>query len=394
MNQGISVQAQLKPNVTQKPTMALSPKRYRRQQMPLINAAEEFARNHRPTLDDMKKFKELFYTLIFQADAAVKKKLSTTLSRSHYTPRTIALFFAMDDIETAAPMLLFSPVLTTVDLNTLVEKNQAAHLAVIARRSDLQAATVKKLLSVKGRYQDIHLLLRKNTSLADDREIQDLLLLPVSSFPSHEITDEKEQVVTETVATIAPPETVEPTQSATEKLLELANAGRRLSAQHNQINGIYSETTEQFEKQLLDCARNSNKQAIAHAIEERFSLSSKKTSDIIQEQDAGMLACLLCAIGISKMTASQLLLLLNNQVGRNISVFREVMKEFDQLHRSQCEALFEKMGARFNNPETSQRIEEPGINFNQKLIDRRRNFATPQLGHTRLPDTLEKLRTA
>ena len=372
------MQVQAKDRNPQSPRPVVKPARFKRKPSPLIDSAEQFAMLARPANKDIRKFKELFYTLIFQSDSAVRKKLVTVLCRNHYVPRTIALFFAMDDISIASPMLLFSPVLSSTDLNTLVKRNQLTHSRVIARRCDLDVSTVKVLLGTNDQQGLIRTLLNKNVSLANNQAVQDLLKLPASAFkPAGE--EIKPQDITVSVLEDELPKLAESSKNATAKLVDLANKGGRITAQRKNLSGFYAETTEQFEKQLLDSARKGNHEALGYSIESFCDLKMEKTLDIITKQDAGMLACLFSAMGISKMASSQLLLLLNKQVGGSITVFRKVMAEFDQLHRSECQALFEYMGAKFSNSFSHQRDQKQELNFNQKLVDRRRNLTTSSL---------------
>jgi len=336
---------------------------------PLVEAAEQFASKPRPTHHEINCFKELFYALIFKADAGTKKKLSAALSRSHYTPRTLAIFLTMEAVETAAPLLMFSPALGERDLNAIVDRCPVSHLRVLARRSSLTASTVKKMLSRKDSQDMTRILLKKNTNLADDREIRDLLNMPVTAFMSHEqdVGDEREAAKSKRQAKADP---VAETPGMN-KLLELANKGGRISSQRQRVQGIYTDSLEQFEKLLLDNARKGSHTGFSYIVERRCNLEIAKTMDIIKRQDAGMLASLLCALRVSKIAGSQLLLLLNINIGKNISVFRAVTKEFGQLRLSECQAMFEHMGAQFETKTTQQPELPADGDFNIALRSRR-----------------------
>ena len=336
---------------------------------PLVEASVQFGNNLRPTAGELKAFKELFFTLIFRADAKAKRKLSTALSRSNYTPRTIAIFFSMEEIEISAPMLLFSPVLRERDLNALIAKNSVAHMRVIARRTALELSTIKKLLSHEDDQDLVRKLLKKNASLAENQEIQDLLNLPASAFQSEKpkIAERQPVAVAEDIQDPVQP-VLEQKEAA---LLELANKGGRIASRRQASHQTYTESTEQFEKQLLECARAGNHSSFSQSIENACAIDTTAIMDIIKRGDAGMLASLLRALGISKTTSCQLLLMLNRDIGRNVAVFRAVSQKFDQLRRSECQAIFAKMGAQFGGAAPTPDIQSRELSFKTALHNRR-----------------------
>lgn len=344
---------------------------------PLVEASVQFGNNPRPTAEEVKAFKELFFTLIFKADAKAKRKLSTALSRSNYTPRTIAIFFSMEAIETSAPMLLFSPVLRERDLNALITKGTVAHMRVIARRTSLETSTVRKLLSHKDDQDLVSKLLKKNANLSENPEILDLLNLPASAFQ----TEKPEIAATKPIA--AAKDTQEPAQTVVIQkqatLMELANRGGRIASKRQTVQQPYSGSTEQFEKQLLECARMGNFSSFSQSIENVYALEVATTLDIIERRDAGMLASLLRAMQISKTASCQLLLLLNRDVGRNVAVFRAVTQKFDELRRSECKAIFERMGAQFGDSTAATPVScSHEVSFETALHNRRESVLPNQ----------------
>lgn len=341
----------------------------------LVDSARQFAELARPAQKDIGAFKELFYNLIFRANLNTKKGLSVALSRSHYTPRTIAIFLAMEEIEIAAPMLLFSPALTSRDINSVIEKCSLQHMRVLARRANLAIANVEKLLEFKDERNLIRSLLKQNSSLQANQEIMDLLAgnPGINQRTVTEKTYERKPPAQPVKRT--EPAAPAPAETAARKLLELANVGGKLSSRRSQVTGFYTEITGAQEKQLLESARNGNHPAFAEDIHAICGLQQEETLDIIKTANAGKLASLLRAVGVSKLTASQLLLLLNAKVGRNISVFREITQQYERLHKSECQAYFAALGATFAMPAPQEgRATENSVDFDLSLNARREAF--------------------
>ena len=97
--------------------------------------------------------------------------------------------------------------------------------------------------------------------------------------------------------------------------------------------------------------------------------------DILEKQDAGKLAGLFCALKISRTVACQLLLLLNRNIGRDVTIFRTVTQKYTELSVDHCQLTLMQMGARFGDrelprPDDSRRT-EPEHNLAATLKARR-----------------------
>ena len=369
--------------------------RSRKQKPALLDAAKQFGSNIRPTAAEVTAFKDQFYTLIFQLGSEEQKDIATAIANSHYTPRSVAIYFCLSEAKIAAPMLMFSPVLSTTDLNSIIKKRAKSHVRITARRNDIEASTVELLLSYPDEREMTRELLKRNGSLSKNEQIQALLNMPAEAFDSsvfepplikkrvesyvqsdnkeiEEIQNEPvsilEETTTEEVATVS--------SSPNEQLMQLANKGGRISSERGKTSFSQTDSIEQFETQLLDCARQSNRSALAQSIERRCHLPVEKFTEIVTQQDAGKLASLFCALGVRKLAASQLLLLLNRNVGRDIAVFKSIQSEYEQLRKSECQAMFEYSGARFGNMETSTPVETPETDLALALRNRRGSFSS------------------
>jgi uncharacterized protein (DUF2336 family) len=112
----------------------------------------------------MKIVEDIFRLLVKDADVAVRKTLSESLSVSKYIPKDIVLTLAQDMEEIAPPVLSLSEVLDDADLISIIRSaaSKAGHKKAIASRKTLSGEVsdalletddvevVKTLLSNKG----------------------------------------------------------------------------------------------------------------------------------------------------------------------------------------------------------------------------------------------------
>ena len=99
----------------------------------LVEIAQDFAKADRPSLKQINAFKELFYNLIQKSDHTQKVCLARTLSKTPYLPRSIALYFVMDELEVSLPLLRYSPVLFEKDLISQALSVSTEHARAIAK---------------------------------------------------------------------------------------------------------------------------------------------------------------------------------------------------------------------------------------------------------------------
>jgi uncharacterized protein (DUF2336 family) len=91
-------------------------------------------------------FGEIMANLLNQIERESRRETSQKLAPLCQTPRSLALQLAHDEAEIAAPMLQFSPVLTTDDLIELAKAKGQPHLQAIARRAHLESELTDVLL--------------------------------------------------------------------------------------------------------------------------------------------------------------------------------------------------------------------------------------------------------
>ena len=336
----------------------------------LTGLARQFGAMSRPSAQDIAIFREQFYTLILRTDGEERKEIANSLARSPYTPKAIALFFAMEEIEIATPVLQFSPVFAPTDLSAIVDKCTESHAKVVVRRNDLDAGVVETLLNNESRFPTIRNSIVKNASVNRDPDVVNLLRGGEKPAEPAPVVTRFEPMTMPDRSRVRQPENSGPTseepkdkKDLSKALLEIANRGGKIARkkpEENYETTVFNPVThQQLENQLLATARDMNKEAFAISVQHFCGLDYQTTLRFLEKQDAGMLASLLCALKIPATSASRIMLLMNRDIGRNAQIFKLVLQKYENLDSENCVSYFRKLGATFEqqNPQDAK----PGL---------------------------------
>lgn len=316
----------------------------KRNKSALIDLSSQFTELLRPTNKHISLFREQFYTLILSSSSVDRKTIAKNLSRSEYVPKAIVLFLAMEEIAIANLPLLCSPVLKTSDLNLILSKCSIEHAKVIARRDALETSTLKTLLKVDNEAQQIYHIL--NATL-DSSELDNLInssdeLEKMAYVPAELTTDFKADTIKPKVAAN--------TKDLSASLLKLANKGGKIARKplgKPKKSTFNQLTLKQVETQLLAASRFNDLNSFAQSIKNCCGLEKQITINLLNNQDAGKLASLLCALGVGEVSAARILLMLNRNIGRNAQIFKVVMGKYKALDQDRCTLYFIDLGADF-----------------------------------------------
>ena len=315
----------------------------------LISAAESFARLDRPSVEEIAKFKELFYAFSLKSSSSERGEIANTLARGTYTPRSVALFYAMDDVTIASSTLLFSPVLNDQDLIGIIKRCGFAHAEFIACRNNIGPAVIREILSIDDENRTLFAILKENLSLSTKtvREISD----------SHE-ADKTSNMIDENPVAFAGEIIGDPLKSenANKNLMELAGTGGRLGQKTKQGKLQEARRLERagLGKILLTHARNKNLDAFAFEIKKVTGLPIETTRTILEQRDTGKTATILRALEVRQLQCMKILLLLNPLLGEDIVRFREVTRHFEMLEPQKCNDYLKTIGANRDLPEAAQ----------------------------------------
>lgn len=316
----------------------------KRHKSALVDLSSWFTELIRPTSKEVSLFREQFYTLILNANSLDRKTIAKNLSRSEYAPKAIIIFLVMEEIAIANLPLLCSPVLQTSDLNLILSKCSIEHAKVIARRDNLETSTLKALLKVDNEARQIYHIL----SATIDASKLDALIYVADE--NDNCRSHAAEITTNATLDIKKPKVSEGSKDLTNSLLKLANKGGKISRKplgKPKKSTFNQLTLKQIENQLLAAARFNDLTSFVQSIKNFCGLEKEITMGLLTKQDAGRLASLLCALGVSEISAARILLLLNRNIGRNAQIFKIVMVKYKALEQDKCTLYFTQLGADF-----------------------------------------------
>ena len=313
-----------------------------RQVRKLLDAALAFDRLDKPTREDIDKFKELFYSLIDQTPVADKRQISIILARNVYTPRAIALYLAMEDAPTASPVLLYSPLINEVDIVTIASKCDVLALRVLARRDNITTSMARAIIA--RRDPSSVAILRQNPSVMNSDAAQ--LLPPLEGRQATGSPRDRSE------ADPIPQHAAETRQ----EILNLAAKGGKLPGKRKHVTGIYTDSSGP-PGDLLKAARSRNKVEFFNALSAQLGIGPAHLKKFILDDSANSLSAALRALEVPTGVASQIMLLMDPDIGTSIEKLRLFMKKFDALDPTDCRSRFIKAGGTFNHlpPETKRR---------------------------------------
>ncbi len=284
----------------------------------LIDATRDFGNIRRPSSDQITQYKELFYQLIDRLQSNDRRMISAMLARLAFTPRAVALYFAQDEVEIAAPFLLFSSVLGDLDLRAIAKKKGHAYAEVISKRqSPIDAHTQATLNTII-----------ENNAVTDK---------PTISVPTPDAKATKWLDGNEIVA--------------------LASIGGRLGSKSAPKPASKQETVvtrqeenvlpKQETRHLMSLARNHNTVAIANYVEKLCGLESNASLRLLNSVTGDELVYLVKALGIPSPHNLQFLLLVQPKIGRDIATYRHIKSLLSNLEAGICKMIFNEIGAKF-----------------------------------------------
>ncbi len=309
------------------------------QKSTLLEFARAFSTKDRPNQVEINIFRDLFYSLVPKTSPEDLDAISSILASSSYTPRPVAMYFAMESLHIASPFLLFSPVLNNSDMIAIASNRPHTYADVIKRRDNISEPLAKHLDELKK---------------PGDVEKQNIAVS--SNINSTVKLDENKNV------------------DLSSELISLANKGGRL--EHSKQPANTTIGLESFERDLLEKLRNSRTHDFKNSLAQKTGLSFNVISEFIGSDDIGKLASLYRALDIDPIISVRLLLMTSPILGRNKDVFAQVVDMFKKLDVMECQQQFIPMGARFsvNTPREHSSVDKS--HFAKLVAERRRSVKT------------------
>ena len=354
----------------------------------LVDRVEQFALLKRATPEELSSLKEFFYVLINKANREQRRRISVALARNIYAPRSILIFLAMDDVDVASPVLLFSQSLTDKDLCNVISKTTIEYCRIIARRDNISLDAIHGLLDKDDREGTVLNILQKNRSIAHDLHTA-LKNRPAAIPASFPAMVSLSRSATEKTA----PETANHgSRDLSDKLLKLANTGGKLGKkpQGAEKTPLDPAARDALGNSLILAARNRKHGEIAALVCSACGLSTKHTREYIDQENVGTFACLLRVLDMTRVTAARILLLVFPKLGRDENVLADVLLRYDRLEKISLLAFFKSVDFNFDHQTRHDRLVSQADRFSKLLESRRSSILeTPD---TPLAETRKKLK--
>jgi len=343
-----------------------------RQAKLLGDATRQFSAIARPRSGEIDAYKDLFYQLIEFCGTPSRRLISASLASFAYTPLPIAIFLASDAAEVATPMLLFSPVIGESHIVRLAARLPREHLRVLCRRSDLSESSIKALME-HGCDESVEVL-RANPALRNHAK-----LFVAPNRPAQRGTaDANRPAVDNDAREVAAPEPKRETAAA--ELLRLANVGRK----SGRMPGIAAPDAAPglaFGRRLLLAARGRHPETVAALIAIQSGADADLVKKFVSSGNAEALLVFLKGLAVDNVTALQVLLLVQPQVGSDRREFSRLSHLYRKIDPAQCETVLRLLAEGGSSPGTV--IERKMPDFAEAARNRRAAIAAMGLAPAR-----------
>lgn len=280
------------------------------------------------------EFLQSFNLLIDKVSFSTRQIVARTLAHSHFAPRSIVLYLAMEPLEIALPILSHSPALGQLDMLRIADKLGSEHATVIAARPDIGPSLVKHLEQMND--ADVQTTLTENKTLfvsAEARsanamfeEIETRNHAPIKSKSSgsENLTGSADEL-----------------NSAEKALLVAASrGGRSVLPDHEESArrpmAREMENSFDFGTAFEKMARTRSHQGMAVLMQKRFNLSLDTAYQVLQDETGDTLAVLLCAADVNAARANRIQLLANPAIGLSSTNAQRAVEFYAQLDSQNC----------------------------------------------------------
>ncbi|MEP1091072.1 MAG: hypothetical protein ABJH63_02135 [Rhizobiaceae bacterium] len=346
----------------------------------------------------LEQYSEAFNLLIGQVSKATRQIISRRLAHSNFTPRSVALYLAMEPISVAMPIVANSLVLGQLDVMRIIDRMGLDHARAAASRLDIGPSLVKALQALDD--DEVLIALEDNDALLGNLENRnvdalfakiddsDALLTQTNleqASVAPEITeteiDYSGSIDIETSLEPAPAEveysqpnlpaaTTAPLNEAERALLAAAGRGNRadLAPMARPMENEF-DFGDAFEK----VARAHSHQGMAVLMQKRFDLSLDTAQTVLQDRSGDTLAVLLSAAEVPAAQANRIQLLTHPTVGLSSHNALRAVRFYAQLNSDSSRAAVAKW----------PKAKDPKINHQPQLEPGREQRFTADANSTR-----------
>ena len=310
----------------------------------------------------MEQYSEAFNLLIGQVSKATRQIVARRLAHSSFTPRSVALYLAMEPISVAMPIVAHSEVLGQLDVLRIIDRMGLDHARAAAGRLDIGPSLVRALKELDD--EQVMIALEDNDALLGNLEQRnvDALFAQIEnsqteislalanqrieqiaeteaeleeeiespSLPETTILSEQQsEILAESTPATLPEATTAPLNDAERALLAAAGRGNRtdLPAMAQPMENDFN-FGDAFEK----VARAHSHQGMAVLMQKRFGLSLDTAQLVLQDRSGDTLAVLLSAAEVPAAQANRIQLLTHPTVGLSSHNALRAVRFYAQLN--------------------------------------------------------------
>ena len=344
--------------VEQKPAEARRPLRISEHQTKddmLILATNRFCDIDTHSRLTLEQYSEAFNLLIGQVSKATRQIIARRLAHSSFTPRSVALYLALEPISVAMPIVAHCPILGQLDLLRIIDRMGLDHARAAASRLDIGPSLVKALRSLDD--EDVMIALEDNDALLGNMEERDVdtlfeeietreLEVSIKQATADEqetadtaMVEETQAAEAELPAAVLPAASTAPLNEAERALLAAAGRGNRtdLPPMARPMEHAF-DFGDAFEK----VARAHSHQGMAVLMQKRFNLSLDTAQKVLQDKSGDTLAVLLSAADVPAAQANRIQLLTHPTVGLSSHNALRAVRFYAQLNSDSSRAAVDK----------------------------------------------------
>ena len=301
-----------------------------------LMACDRFCDDNNDTPLSAPQFSEAFYLLIDEVSSETKQAVARAVANTPHTPRAIALYFAMESIDIAAPVLSRSKTFGQLDLLRILEATSVEHAQVIAERDDLGRTVIQRLYALQDQALDAKL--EANDTIEHNiaeksaptmfAAIHGQLDLSSKTRATEEAKIEDAQAPQQSVS-----------KSATHKLLKAAARGKRLNVEADTSDEPIIEFGDQsFGDAVERAARLGSRQSVGVLLTKFMQLELNTAFQVLEDKSGDTLAVALKSQNVIPEQANRILMLTFPPIGLSVQNAQRAIRFYDQITPEACES--------------------------------------------------------
>ena len=316
----------------------------------LLMATERFCNATDHDRLSTEHYKEAFYLLIGAVNSDTKQKVAQKISRCDYIARSIVLFFALEPLPIATPVLHASRTLGQLDLLRIVEMKGEDHSAILAARPDIGPNAYSTFEKIKQHYCKYRSR-RKLCTPADMKEQS------VESMFAH----------IKNISEISPATTIKTeTTNAEQRLLTAAARGGKLDVE---VKNTRSKplAIENFGRVLERAASTKSRQAMVVLMQKQSGLHAQTAHQVLDDKSGDTLAVFLRAADVSAAQANRIQMLSQPAIGLSVQNAARAARYYAKLSKESCLTAIEQWPKQKDNGYNYEGFTEEGSTLRTEI---------------------------